>query len=179
MEFVAPDPDARVRAANVKATLAGFQLRPSLGQRLIEKHDLELEDLTPETFIPVQRWLDALKELLDEVGPNIVQRVGAALSQNADFPPQFDTLDKLFEHMDAIYNHNHRGDVGRYVTTRDDDGSWNIRCETPYPRQFERGLVEGTVRNPAYLHDQRPRYVEYVEAPDGGDWTCTMIVRPS
>ncbi len=178
MEFVALDPDATVRAANVKATLSAFQLRPSLGQRLIDNHDLQLDDLTPDTFMPVQRWLDALKELLEQVGPNIVQRVGTALSENADFPPQFDTLDKLFEHMNAIYNHNHRGDVGRYVTKRDDEGGWHIRCETPYPRQFERGLVEGTVRNPAYLGGGRPRLVEYEDAPTAGDWTCTMIVRP-
>ncbi len=176
MEFVSPDPKALVRAANVRATLDAFQLRPSLGQRLIQKHQLQLEDLRPEKFILVQRWLDTLKEILETVGPNVLQRVGFAISQNADFPPQFETVDSLFQNMDAIYNYNHQGDVGHYFATQT-DGVWEIRCETPYPRQFERGLVEGVCRNPKYSSG-RAHHVEYIDGPTTGNLTCTMIVRP-
>jgi hypothetical protein len=177
MEFVSPDPKALVRAANVRATLDAFQLRPSLGQKLIAKHQLQLEDLRPDKFILVQRWLDTLKEILETVGPNVLQRVGAAISENADFPPQFDTIDKLFDSMDLIYNMNHQGDVGHYRTQRRSNGVWEIRCETPYPRQFEHGVVEGVVRNPLYAKG-RPAHVEYIDGPPQGDLTCTLIVRP-
>ena len=63
MEFVSPDPNATVRAANVKATLDAFKLVPSMGLKLIEKHQLNFDDMTPDNFIPVQRWLDQRRDL--------------------------------------------------------------------------------------------------------------------
>lgn len=177
MEFISPDPNALVRAANVRATLDAFQLRPSLGQQLISKHELQLDDLRPDKFILVQRWLDTLREIQDTVGPNVVHRVGSAILENADFPPHFDTVDAIFANIDAIYYLNHQGDVGHYKTNRDDKGVWEIQCETPYPRQFERGAVEGVCRHPQFRGGKR-YHVEYIEGPPGGDLTCTMIVRP-
>lgn len=177
MEFVSPDPHAMVRAANVRATLDAFQLRPSLGQRLISKHQLQLEDLRPDAFILVQRWLDTLKELQETVGPNLVHRVGMAILENAEFPPQFATVDTVFAHMDDVYYANHKGDVGHYYTSRRPDGTWDIRCETPYPRQFERGAVEGLCRH-ARFSAGKPYHVEYLEGPPESNVTCSMIVRP-
>jgi hypothetical protein len=176
MEFISPDPAALVRAANVRATLDAFQLRPSLGQRLIEKHKLQLEDLSPEKFILVQRWLDALREIQDSVGPNILHRVGMAIIENASFPPVFDNIDAVFSQMDAIYYVNHQGDVGHYRTRKKKD-VWEVRCETPYPRQFEHGVVEGACRNPQFNGGKR-FHIEYVDGPPNSDLTCTLFVRP-
>jgi hypothetical protein len=178
MEFVSPDPKAMVRAANVRATLDAFQLRPSIGQRLIEKHQLALEDLRPERFIFVQRWLDALKEIQETIGSNLLHRVGTAILQNAEFPPQFDSIDTVFAHMDDIYYANHTGDVGHYRVTRRPSGGWEIRCETPYPRHFERGAVEGVCRH-AKFTGGKGYHVEFIDGPPGGDLTCTLIVRPA
>ncbi len=175
MEFVSPDPNASVRALNVRATLDAFQLRPSLGQRLIERHQLHLDDLRPENFIPIQRWLDALKEIQQEIGTNLLHRVGIATIENADMPPFIDSIDVCFGAMDEIYYANHRGDVGHYRCARSPDGSWEIRCETPYPRHFEHGIVVGAARKFAFGKNY---HVEYVEGPPGGDLTCTLLVRP-
>ena len=177
MEFVSPDPQALVRAANVRATLDAFQLRPSLGERLIRNHQLELANLTPDSFILVQHWLDALEEIQKTVGTNVLHRVGSAILQNAMFPPELDSVDTVLANMDAIYYMNHKGDVGHYHTSRSDTGVWEVRCETPYPRHFERGAVEGVVRHPNFRGGRR-YLVEYIEGPPGGDLTCTMIVRP-
>lgn len=177
MEFVSPDPKALVRAANVRATLDAFQLRPSLGKQLIERHQLQLEDLHPEKFILVQRWLDCLKDLQETVGPNLVHRVGTAIIQNAAFPPEFNTVDAVFSHVEDVYYANHKGDVGHYHAAVTRKGVWEIRCETPYPRQFERGVIEGVCRNPQ-LSGGKLYHVEYIEGPPGGDLTCTLIVRP-
>lgn len=177
MEFVSPDPNALVRAANVRATLDAFQLRPSIGQRLVEKHRLQLDDLRPDKYIPVQRWLDTLREISETVGTNLIHRVGMAIIENADFPPVFSTVDAVFENIEAIYYANHQGNVGHYYPKRHPDGTWEVRCETPYPRQFEHGAVEGVVRNSRFAGSGSYR-VEYIDGPTTGDWTCTMMVRP-
>ncbi len=178
MEFISPDPEALVRAANVRATLDAFQLRPSLGQRLIEKHALALEDLRPDKFILVQRWLDTLKEIQQEIGSNIIHRVGVAILENAEFPPTFEHIDAVFANMDAVYYANHQGDVGHYRTKRHPDGSWEVRCETPYPRAFEHGLVEGACRHPKFNRG-KGYHVTYADGPPDSDVTCILTVRPA
>jgi hypothetical protein len=48
-----------------------------------------------------------------------------------------------------------------------------VRCETPYPRDFERGLIEGICRN----RRVGGRFnIDYVEAQGGGALTCTLTV---
>jgi hypothetical protein len=176
VEFICPDPSATVRAANVRATLETFRLLvPTLGRLIVERHRLDVATLRPDNFVLVQSWLDALKDIQSEVGVGIVRGVGMRIIANADFPPQFSTLESVLEALDTIYHLNHRGEVGHYHTTRQDDGSLVVRCETPYPRQFERGLIEGICRNK--LARGASYRIDYVEGPPGGDLTCTLTVR--
>ncbi len=60
-----------VRAANFRATLDAFNLVPRLGQEITERHGLHLSDMKEDSFLPVRRWLDALKEIQERVGPQV------------------------------------------------------------------------------------------------------------
>jgi len=51
-----------------------------------------------------------------------------------------------------------------------------VHCETPYPRQFERGLIEGITRH-AGLAKGSKFSVQFIEGKPAGDRTCTLIVR--
>jgi len=175
MEFKCPDPTATVRAANVRATLDAFRLLPSLGKRIVERHQLNVSDLRPENFVLVQRWLDALKDIQTEVGGGVVREVGARIIENAHFPPELDRVETVLQALDEIYHMNHKGEVGHYRTSRLADGSIVVRCETPYPRQFERGLIEGICRNK--LSKGRNYRIDYADGPPGGELTCTLTVR--
>ena len=166
-----------MRAANVLATLDAFHLVPSIGRRMVEAHRLKLADLRPDNFVPVQRWLDMLRDIQVEVGPGVVQQVGARIIENAEFPPQFDTVEAVLLALDDIYHLNHRGEVGHYIASRRADGAVVVRCETPYPRHFERGLVEGICRNGRAARGRAYR-VDYEDGPPGGDLTCTLTVHP-
>jgi hypothetical protein len=176
MEFRCPDPKATVRAANVRATLDAFKLVPTMGNRLVERHKLPLHDLKPDNFVPVQRWLDALAEIQSVIGHEVVRSVGAAIIENADFPPHFDSVESVLLALDEIYHLNHRGDVGRYVARKLADDCVEVHCETPYPRQFERGLIEGIARH-ARLAKGSKFSVQFIEGQPGADRTCTLIVR--
>jgi hypothetical protein len=174
MDFICTDPKAMVRAANVRATLDAFQLVPTMGQRLIARHRLDLQELTPDKFVPVQRWLDALKEIQERVGTTVVRQVGTRIIENADFPPSFPSVEAILKGLDAIYHLNHRGEVGHYHCD-ERTGALVIRCETPYPRHFEWGLVEGICRNKAA---RGRRYsIDFAEGPPTGDVTCTLTVK--
>jgi hypothetical protein len=178
MEFRSADPGATVRAANVRATLAAFKLVPSMGRRLVEKHKLPPDDLKPDKMVSVQRWLDALAEIQSFAGTEVLRSVGAAIIENADFPPQFDSVEAVLLALDDIYHVNHKGEVGHYVSRRLGDGAIEVHCETPYPRHFERGLIEGIARHPR-LTGGRKFSVQFIEGSSQPDRSCTLIVRRS
>src|SRR5580692_1322391 len=173
MEFRCSDPSATVRAANVRATLDAFKLIPSVGNRLVEKHKLPLNDLRPDNVVPVQRWLDALAEIQSVIGHEVLRSVGAAIIENADFPPRFGSVESVLLALDEIYQLNHRGQVGHYIARKLGDDCVEVRCETPYPRQFERGLIEGITRH-AVLAKGSKYSVQFVDGQPGADCTCTL-----
>jgi hypothetical protein len=175
MDFVCRDPSATVRAANVRATLEAFHLVPSMGRRLVERHRLRVEELGPDQFVPIQSWLEALKEVQEHVGQSMVRSVGVRIVENADFPHTFPDAESILLALDTIYHLNHRGDVGHYYSSRSADGSIVVRCETPYPREFERGLVEGICRNRSAKDILYA--VEFTAGPVAADPTCTLTVR--
>jgi hypothetical protein len=176
MEFVSPDPDALVRAANVRATLDAFSHVPELGQKVVEAHNIKLDELRPDNFIPVQRWLDALKDIQERVGKVVLRKVGRGIIASADFPPQFTSIDAIIESMNDIYYLNHKGNVGQYRTSKEADGSFVVKCETPYPRAFEHGLVEGFAEHKKLTQGKR-YFVKYEDGPDGSDVTCILTVK--
>ena len=175
MDFVCNDPNATVRAANVRATIDAFKLVPLMATRIIKKHNLNLVDLRPEKFVLVQSWLNALQEIQNEVGQDKLRAVGRAIVENADFPPHFVDAETMLMASNEIYQLNHRGDVGRYVVTRMVDNRIRVRCETPYPRMFEWGVIEGMTKNSKYKHPGKFD-VEYEAGPKTGSLTCTVYV---
>jgi hypothetical protein len=177
LEFICPDRTATVRAANVRATLDAFKLTPSMGRHLMERHQLKLDDLRPDNLVLVQRWLDALLEIQNQVGSNVLRQVGAHIIENADFPPNFPDIPSILLALDEIYHLNHRGEVGHYRVSKGSGGKIVVRCETPYPRQFERGLIEGICRHRRGAG--RRFVVDYADGPAGGDLTCTLTVSPA
>jgi len=79
--------------------------------------------------------------------------------------------------LDTIYHLNHKGEVGHYLSSVEKDGAIVVRCETPYPRSFERGLVEGISHNPRLLKPGERFQVRYTDGPPGGRLTCTLHVK--
>jgi len=176
MEFRCPDPDAMVRGANVKATLDAFEQVPSLGKLYVHKY-FAPDELREDAMVPVQRWLDALAEIRDDVGEPTLREVGRHIVENADFPPRFRSVRDVLLALDDIYHLNHSGEVGHYLPSLESDGTIVVRCETPYPRSFERGLVEGISSNPRLLQAGQRYQVRYSEGPPGGRLTCTLYVK--
>jgi hypothetical protein len=72
---------------------------------------------------------------------------------------------------------NHQGEVGHYRCSVMTGGRVRIVCETPYPAEFERGLIEGITRN-ANLARGRRYDVSFQEGEKGGKRTCTLLVSP-
>ena len=176
MEYVVQDPDAKVRAGNIRATLDAFLLVPSALRKVMEANGLHLEKVAPDEFVPLQPWLNTLRDIAAKVGPGTLRSVGMQVIHAANFPPSFDAVEAVLLALDDIYHLNNRGEVGHYHSSRLADGSIEVRCETPFPRAFERGLIEGISQHHR-LKGKRRYTVAYEEGPPGGEMTCRLVVR--
>ena len=176
MEYVSHDPRAKVRAPNLLFLVESFQFAPSLVDELLAKHDMERSMFANGVYMPLQNALDLLREVEQRVGPAKLQQMGSKASQAVVFPTSLDTVEKVLLALDSIYSLHHRGDVGHYHSRALADGAIEVRCETPYPRAYEHGIIEGFTLNPSVAKGQR-YLVEYVDGPVGGDLSCICTVR--
>jgi hypothetical protein len=178
MEYVCSDPNAQVRETFVMLIQKALSAIPSLGRHIIEAHELPTQDISPDRFIPLQRTLDMLRHVHEEMGPIVVRQIGSHTLGTIEYPPQLDSVEAVLLSLNFLYQDNHRGGAGRYEIEQQPDGSLTMRCFTPYPREFVRGLVEGICRNERLSKGQRFR-IAVEEGPAGAELTSTMTLRRS
>ena len=98
------------------------------------------------------------------------------VGQQIEAGATFGSVESVLLALDEIYHLNHRGQVGHYIARKLGDDCVEVRCETPYPRQFERGLIEGITRH-AVLAKGSKYSAQFIDGQPGADRTCTLVIR--
>jgi len=94
-------------------------------------------------------WLESFKEISEDYGSHTLFAIGKSIPENANFPPEIDTLEKALDSLDIAYRMNHRnGDIGYYkmVSHDIDKKEILIQCKNPYPCDFDRGIITSISR---------------------------------
>ncbi len=90
-----------------------------------------------------QAWLNAFREIADSIGPRTLHSIGLKIPDNAKFPPGIDSVPSALAAIDVAYHMNHRyGEIGHYLFESVDERSARMICNTPYPCEFDRGIIE-------------------------------------
>ena len=101
----------------------------------------------PGLWYNQQAWLDAFKYIADEIGPNTLYNIGRKIPENAQFPPDIDTIEKALGAIDVAYHMNHRGgEIGHYSFQSTGPKSAKIICNNPYPCDFDLGIIESMAK---------------------------------
>lgn len=195
MEFKAFEPGIELRGQALEFMVLGFRIMPSLGLRILAKHGLAKRGpdgklaFDPEGWFPQQAGLDAFKAIYDEVGSFTIFEIGRQLGLRVYCPPEVKDVEGVMKWMDLSYHLFHRKDgkvmydiatgrmaegIGHYSNERRSDNTIVVFAKTPYPCDFDFGLVTGDVERFApqgrAVHDDR--------APcrkKGAD-SCTYVV---
>lgn len=102
-----------------------------------------IEDPKPDEWYPQQAWLDAFRDISDSIGSQTLRNIGKQIPASADWPPGVDSVAGGLESINDAYHMNHRGgDIGYYEFETVGDKEGKVRCKTPYPCDFDRGIVE-------------------------------------
>ena len=182
-QFEAFEPGTEVIGKGVTTFLAGFPEEfIEVGLKTLAKYGIK--DLDPDQYYPLQAWLDAMKDINDNFGPQMLFRIGEQVATHAVLPPGIDSLETALSSIDVAYKMNHRGsdNIGSYsYTYLGNGGGMNkakMVCANPYPSSFDRGLIEGFAKRfkPEGCEDIIVKLDDTQPTRLKGDESCTYTI---
>lgn len=102
-----------VSASGIKVVLAGFDLFPSLVQKLLVTHGLlrpgeTAEGVAADRWFPLEVWLGVHTAIRDEIGPNALFTACTRILSNPSFPAGIRDIDGALHAIDIAYHRSHR-----------------------------------------------------------------------
>jgi hypothetical protein len=120
-----------------------------------------IKSVQPEGWYPQQAFLNAFREVAFEIGENTLFAMGKKVTDRAEIPPFITTIEEALARIDAAYHASHRDEagllfdpatgemregIGHYAFRREGPRAGVMVCDTPYPSEFDRGVVTGVAR---------------------------------
>lgn len=174
-QFVAMSPDVEVNGQTVRSMVSAVgSLRPRM-MEILEAHGVA--DPDPEAWYAQQRWLDALRHIAVEIGPNTLYKIGTTIPRSASFPPHIAEVGSALKAIDVAYHMNHRGgEIGHYAFQSAGASAARIVCDNPYPCEFDRGIIQAMVRRFAGASSIGVRHDEARPCRCRDGDSCTYVV---
>jgi hypothetical protein len=193
VQYRAFEPGIEILGTAVMATIGGFGPLRSIVDRMLCREGLLDCAVQPHLDIDAwysqQAWLDALREVDERFGTEILFNIGAEIPNNAVFPALAVDLESAMRSINVAYHLNHRrggrvmydavsgrmlDGIGHYEHQTLSRGHMLSTCMTPYPCEFDLGLVATMARR------FEPRtIIEHVgsECRRQGAQACTYSLR--
>lgn len=145
-QYLAFDPHVEVNNQTVRSVVEALDTGKEFRAEVLHKHGIQLQD---EAWWPQQSWLDAFREIAEEVGEKTLFMIGKAIPEHAQFPPEINNLEAALHSIDVAYHMNHRGgEIGHYSVLGFDgkNRAATMVCTNPYPSEFDRGIITTILR---------------------------------
>ncbi|GAA4054914.1 hypothetical protein GCM10022409_47560 [Hymenobacter glaciei] len=139
------DPVAEVNGETLHAFRAAFNV-DALALDLLKRHGLPVAPQAGRWY-PLQGWLDLLATVEATYGPETVYAVGLQVFANCRWPEGLSDLESAVRALDEACRLNVQGEpIGYYRAEACGPQGLRVECRTPTPKDFERGIVTGLVR---------------------------------
>jgi hypothetical protein len=145
--FEAYSPHVEVFGQTVGCFIYGIPGYEAYMAELLQRNGIP--DLQPDHWYPQQLWLNAFREVSKNFGPNTLFTLGKSIPSHAAFRLEFTDLEAALQAVDKVFQLNHRnGYTGCYRLSEFDalNKEAVMECKSPYPPDFERGVLVGMVR---------------------------------
>ena len=167
-------PDATVSGGNILSMLAAMGPFRKRGEQILQEHGIF--EVTPDGWYPLAAYVRALRAIGEKMGPNTLFQVGRQIPNHVPLPPGLDTFEKVLASFGIAFDMNHRGaQPGAITFEMKNPRVATIVTGTPYPCDFDRGVIAGFFQ---HLLRLRPQVDAVAGAPckaRGGE-TCTYEV---
>jgi hypothetical protein len=176
-EFKAMDDRVEVNGETVLSVVAGMGVYSDKARQILKKNGID--DPKPGEWYPQQAWLDAFKEISDNVGQNALFEIGKQIPENAQWPPNVDSVAGALASIDVAYHINHRIEgeqlfnpkngemkegIGHYSFEKTGDREGVMKCDNPYPCSFDTGIIEAAAHK--FAHESE--HIVLMHEEEGG-----------
>lgn len=139
-------PGVTVSGGNILSMLAAmgpFRIR---GEAILA--EMGIREVDAEGWYPLSAYVRALQAIGERTGPNTLLQIGKQIPNHVTLPPGIDSFEKVLAAFGAAFDLNHRGwpreEPISYRARSARSGT--ITSATPYPCDFDRGVIEGFFR---------------------------------
>ncbi|MBN1621883.1 MAG: hypothetical protein JW871_04765 [Endomicrobiales bacterium] len=152
----------------------------------------QIDNFEPNSWYPVNSFMDVLEEINEKVGANAVHKIGLTISKTAEIPIEVKSIYDFFSNIDKLYHLNHRKDgkamcdaqteqmqdgIGHYIYEKIEYNNLKITCTNPYPCDFNLGLIEGFAQR--FATEGKKIYINHsrhLPCKKNGDASCIYFV---
>ena len=178
-QYQAFSPGIKVNGNTVLSVVNSISAGSETRKEILSNHGIV--DPQGDEWYDQQAWLDAFREIGEEIGPNTLFNIGKSIPEHAAFPPEIDCLEKALSAIDIAYKMNHtKGDIGYYklVSYDRENRKAVMECKNPYPSEFDRGIITTMLRRfkPADSYKQSVVLDESQPSRVDGADSCTYLV---
>jgi hypothetical protein len=157
-----------VTGRGIPATLEAFGEFTVLAGQMLMTNGVGRPDrsgfiqLDTEGWYPLDGYLQTYRQIEEELGPQMLRKMGAAKARHAVFPPHMVDITTAMQSLDVGYHMNHRQHgrpmfdplsgvmlegIGHYhCQLFMEQRRILMRCNNPYPCKFDEGLIEALAR---------------------------------
>ena len=170
-------PQVEVNGLIVQAVVEVMGAFRSVALRILEKNGIT--DPKADNWYPLHSWLSSFDTIVRDVGPNTLHQIGRHVAMSGEVPTELKSLHEVFGSLDETYYAQHRGggDIGHYHYIGTGERSGTMVCTTPYPSEFDRGVITALAERfePVSLVDVR--LDQSTEARTAGGLSCTYLIK--
>ena len=140
-QFQSFSPGVEVNGETVLSIVDGMGVFKRSAYHILAENGID--NPRPGEFYSQQAWLDAFRQISEKIGVNTLYAIGQKIPENAQFPPEIDSIEKGLASIDVAYHMNHRnGEIGHYHYQQLTENEACFICNNPYPCDFDRGIIE-------------------------------------
>jgi hypothetical protein len=144
MRYKAFDPNSEVQGLvllNFLTNIMSDKVIPIL-------HKNGLEQVNPDTWYPVQTWLNVLSDLSETNGPwESLVAIGMKVGENTANQAVKPSFEEFMINFNAPHAAFHRhGDVGEFQIEKVNNRHFKLTARVPYPDDLGYGVVYGAAR---------------------------------
>ena len=167
-------PDATVSGGNILSMLAAMGPFRKRGEQILQ--DFGIFEVTPDGWYPLAAYVSSLRAIGEKMGPNTLFQIGRQIPNHVPLPPGLDSFEKVLASFGIAFDMNHRGAAPGAITfDLKSPRAATITTGTPYPCDFDRGVISGFFQHLLRLRPQVEAVTGEPCKAKGGE-TCTYAV---
>lgn len=158
-QFKALNANVEVNGQTVLSIVAGMETFREIALEMLAARGIS--DPAVNKWYSQQCWLDAFRDIAENVGEYTLMEIGRKIPENADWPPFVNSIETALGSIDIAYHMNHRVDgnimfnpdngtmidgIGHYSFSMEGERRGKMLCDNPYPSDFDRGIIEAAAK---------------------------------